>query len=102
MPEFIDTKNISTGVVGLGLMGCSITTCLLIAGHTVTAIAPIPADLEHANERIRNHLIKSHQEGLLQDNPEIYLDNLFITEDYGKLKECRLVIECTLENTDIK
>ena len=29
------------GVVGLGLMGCSITTCLLMAGHKVIAVAPV-------------------------------------------------------------
>ena len=102
MQQEIDPGKIPAGVVGLGLMGCSITTCLLMAGHPVTAIAAIPADLEHAEERIRNHLIRSQQEGLVKDNPEIYFANLLITEDYEKLKECKLVIECTLENTDIK
>ena len=47
-------------------------------------------------------MIRSQQEGLTEHNPEIYLANLLITEDYEKLKECKLVIECTLENPDIK
>ncbi|MEO8764158.1 MAG: 3-hydroxyacyl-CoA dehydrogenase family protein [Ginsengibacter sp.] len=98
----IETGKIPAGVVGLGLMGCSITTCLLIAGHPVMAIAPIALDLEHASERITNHLVKSQKEGLITNDPETYLTNLVITEDYGKLKECMLVIECTLENDDIK
>jgi 3-hydroxybutyryl-CoA dehydrogenase len=34
--------------------------------------------------------------------PEHYLKNLFITQDYKALKDCRLVIECTLEDIDIK
>jgi 3-hydroxybutyryl-CoA dehydrogenase len=88
MPEFIDTKNISTGVVGLGLMGCSITTCLLIAGHPVVAVAPIPDDLKHAKNRITEHLRKSKEEGLVNNSPDYYLARLTITEDYHSLKDC--------------
>src|SRR5687767_5402792 len=98
MKQSIDTKNISIGVVGLGLMGCSITTCLLIAGHPVVAIAPIPDDLKHAENRITGHLLKSREQGLVNNLPEYYLRQLTITEDYGLLKDCSLVIECTLEN----
>ena len=102
MQQETDPEKIPAGVVGLGLMGCSITACLLMARHNVTAVAPLAADLEHAEKRIKNHLIKSQQEGLVEHDPEFYLANLFITEDYEKLKECKLVIECTLENLDIK
>lgn len=102
MPEPIDTKKITTGVVGLGLMGCSITTCLLIAGHPVIAVAPIPDDLGHAKSRITEHLRKSKEEGLVNSPPDYYLARLTITEDYSSLKDCRLVIECTIENIDIK
>ena len=102
MQQETDPDKIQAGVVGLGLMGCSITACLLMARHTVIAIAPVALDLEHAEKRIKNHLLKSQQEGLVEDGPEIYLAKLSITEDYEKLKECRLVIECTLENIDIK
>ena len=31
----MDNNDGPIGVVGLGLMGCSITTCLLMAGHRV-------------------------------------------------------------------
>ena len=102
MPQSIDTSKISTGVVGLGLMGCSIATCLLIAGHPVVAVAPIPDDLKHALKRITEHLRRSHEEGLVNDLPEYYLNRLTITEDYSLLKDCSLVIECTIENIDIK
>jgi len=102
MPEFIDTKNISTGVVGLGLMGCSICTCLLIAGHPVVAVAPIPDDMKHAKNRIKEHLRRSKEEGLVNNSPGYYLARLIITEDYNSLKDCSLVIECTIENIDIK
>ena len=98
----IDTKNLSVGVVGLGLMGCSIATCLLMAGHPVVAVAPIESDLQHAEKRIRDHLSKSKEEGLTNDAPDILLKNLSITADYTKLVNCTLVIECTLEDLTIK
>ena len=100
--NMIDTKNLSVGVVGLGLMGCSITTCLLMAGHPVVAVAPIESDLQHAEKRIRDHLSKSKEEGLTNDAPDILLKNLSITADYTNLGNCALVIECTLEDLTIK
>jgi 3-hydroxybutyryl-CoA dehydrogenase len=98
----IDTRSLPVGVVGLGLMGCSITTCLLMAGHPVIAIAPIPDDLAHAEKRVREHLKRSASEGLIGEPPEHYLSGLTIAEDYGLLNSCRIVIECTLENPEIK
>lgn len=102
MEKSLDPGNIVVGVVGLGLMGCSISTCLLLAGHKVKAVAPVSTDLLHAKERIVNHLTLSHQEGLTSQTPEQHLPRLTITEDYGELANCKLVIECTLENIEIK
>lgn len=98
----INTSEITVGVVGLGLMGCSIVTCLLIAGHPVIAVAPISSDLQHAENRIREHLTKSKTNGLIDEDPDHYLKNLVITENYAELKPCELVIECTIENKEIK
>ena len=98
----VDPADIAIGVVGLGLMGCSIATCLLMAGHPVVAIAPIESDLLHAGKRIREHLTKSKKEGLTEHSPESLLAKLIITMDYGALSKCVLVIECTLEDLAIK
>ncbi|MEO9003879.1 MAG: 3-hydroxyacyl-CoA dehydrogenase family protein [Ginsengibacter sp.] len=98
----INPEEIPASVVGLGLMGCSITACLLMAGHPVVAIAPIPGDMITAKPRIREHLEKSLQEGITVKEPEDLLSRLTVTEDYGMLKTCKLVIECTLEELDIK
>ncbi|MEJ1239260.1 3-hydroxyacyl-CoA dehydrogenase family protein [Chryseolinea sp. T2] len=95
-------KKITVGVVGLGLMGCSITTCLIMADHPVIAVAPIPVDMITALERVTTHLVRSREEGLIDKDPDFYLRNLTITEDYKKLAPCGLVIECTLENLEIK
>ncbi|WP_138484172.1 3-hydroxyacyl-CoA dehydrogenase family protein [Dyadobacter bucti] len=98
----INTNEIPVGIVGLGLMGCSIVTCLLIAGHPVIAVAPVSADLLHAENRIRKHFENSVEKGLIPNKPEFYLQNLTITEDYGLLKNCQLVNECTIEDIDVK
>lgn len=98
----INPDAVPVGVVGLGLMGCSISTCLLMAGHPVVAVAPIPGDMATAESRIRAHLEKSFQEELTAREPAFHLAKLTITEDYGLLKECKLVIECTLEDLEIK
>src|SRR5688500_410478 len=95
-------RNETIGVVGLGLMGCSIATCLLMAGHTVVAIAPNESDLLHADKRIRDHLTKSQQEGLTDKSPDTIMQSLSITADYSLLSSCVLVIECTLEDLAIK
>jgi 3-hydroxybutyryl-CoA dehydrogenase len=83
-------------------MGCSITTCLLMAGHRVIAIAPLTADLEHAAQRIEGHLRRSKEEGLILQEPAVYLSQLTISEYYAQLTPCSLVMECTIENMDIK
>ncbi|KAA9356302.1 3-hydroxyacyl-CoA dehydrogenase family protein [Larkinella humicola] len=95
-------QEIPVGIVGLGLMGCSITTCLLIAGHPVVAVAPIPVDMVTALPRIKEHLERSYQKGLITNQPELYLENLILTEDYEQLRPARLVIECTIEDRGIK
>ncbi|GAC1448770.1 MAG: 3-hydroxyacyl-CoA dehydrogenase family protein [Chitinophagaceae bacterium] len=102
MNKTIDTATITVGVVGLGLMGCSIATCLLLAGHTVIAVAPVPIDLEQADKRVLAHLTQSQQQGLTSQNPAYFLQHLHITENYALLKECKVVIECTIENAAIK
>ena len=86
----------------MGLMGCSIVTCYLIAGHPVVGLAPIPDDLDHADDRIKEHLTKSVENELIEGPIEQYLENLAITEDYAALSECKLVVECTIENVMIK
>lgn len=100
--EDIKPNEISAGVVGLGLMGCSITTCLLMAGHRVIAVAPIADDLLHAERRIKEHLTNALHHGLVTEMPDHYFQQLVLTQDYALLAPCRLVIECTIEHIDIK
>ncbi|MEQ9218897.1 MAG: 3-hydroxyacyl-CoA dehydrogenase family protein [Cyclobacteriaceae bacterium] len=102
MAKNIQCAEVPVGVVGLGMMGCSIATCFLMAGHPVIAIAPIDADLDHAAPRIKKHLQRVHQEGLTDVDPADLERNLIISTDYSQLKPCKVVVECTIEDLEIK
>jgi len=102
-PEsLMNTQEITVGIVGLGLMGSSIVTCMLIAGHPVIALAPQSNDLLFSRKRITDDLEKSRQHGIINKPAESFLRNLTITENYSDLFACKLVIECTVEDVAIK
>lgn len=95
-------EEIPVAVVGLGLMGCSIATCLLMSGHSVVAVASIPDDISRGEPRIRNHLEMSFKEDLTSKTPNELLRQINITENYSELKGVRLVVESIVENLEIK
>lgn len=96
------TTDIEVGVVGLGLMGTSIIASLLLSGHLVVAVAPLPDDLNGAEGRIVSQLHHSELTGLLEEPVESYLQRLIITDDYADLKNCKLVMECVIELVAVK
>ena len=98
----IKPEAIPMGVVGLGLMGSSICVCLLMAGHPVVAVAPLPVDLEQARPRMLRHLEYARQHNMIRQSPEELMRNLVITEDYSLLAPCKIVLECTIEDISIK
>lgn len=93
--------SIEVGVVGIGLMGSSIIVSLLKAGHIVKAIAPIPEDLI-SSDRIKELLLSCSISKLIDKPISYYLGRLCISTDYSVLKDCDLVIECVIEDIDIK
>lgn len=98
----IDVQDSTIGVVGIGLMGSSIIASLLVAGHPVTAIAPLPHEEESGYKRILEQLLLCKRFGLIPSSPETYLNRLTVTTEYGKLSGCGLVLECVVEDIDIK
>ena len=50
------TANLPAGVIGLGLMGTSIATCLLAAGHPVVGIDTDPRKRRSARRREKSSL----------------------------------------------
>lgn len=90
------------GVVGLGLMGCSIVAALLIAGNKVIAVAPVASDLQMSPARIDHYLEEAYRNGLSGFTPEENRQRLTLTEDYADLHPCQLISECVVENLDVK
>lgn len=95
-------KEIEIGVIGLGLMGSSIITALLVAGHKVVAVAPIQGDMDNAPKRVIHHLNECNRHGLLRQKISGILDKVVFTMDYRELRNCDLVMECVIENLEIK
>ena len=90
------------GVVGLGLMGCSIITALLLAGNKVVALAPIATDLANANQKILHNLQAADTHGFSKYPLDDNLSRLMISSNYQDLNNCELVLECVTENLEIK
>jgi 3-hydroxybutyryl-CoA dehydrogenase len=98
----LDPKNINLGVVGIGLMGSSIIVSLLIAGHPVVAVAPIESDFHQAKEKITEQLEICARAGLFAGKVQHCLNRLKLTQNYNDLSDCDLVMECVIEDMNIK
>jgi 3-hydroxybutyryl-CoA dehydrogenase len=95
-------EEIEVGVVGLGLMGSSIVVALAVAGHPIIAVAPIKEDLEHVYEYLENEIHQCYDAGLLKESESFYLSRISVTEDFRKLANCAIVMECVAEEAEIK
>jgi 3-hydroxybutyryl-CoA dehydrogenase len=90
------------GVVGMGLMGTSIATCLLAAGHEVAGVSNDPKRNRAAAERIRHHLAEMKQEGLLKAKLEACLARFSVSTDFRALAGAALVVESVFEDPKVK
>jgi len=96
------SEKIRIGVVGLGLMGSSISTCILAAGHKVTSLTRNIENAGDARKKILNFLLQLQEEGILKEDPHIVLERLTITDDYSLFADHEVVIESIIENVDDK
>jgi 3-hydroxybutyryl-CoA dehydrogenase len=93
---------VPVGVVGLGLMGTSIVTCLAAAGHPVVGIDRDPGRRRNLKRRVSILLRDMRREKLLSKEPASVLKHLRTAGDFGGLADCGLVIESIFENLDEK
>src|SRR5438309_1232945 len=93
---------VPVGVVGLGLMGTSITTCLLAAGHPVVGIDKDPARRRSARRHALALLREMRREKLLAKDPASLVKNLIVAGDFTALGTSALVIECIFEDLAAK
>jgi len=91
-------EKISIGTVGLGLMGSSIATCILAAGHQVTSLVKNIDKESEARKRILNFLEQLQEEGILKEQPKLVIERLTITDDVSLLTNHKVVIESIIEN----
>jgi 3-hydroxybutyryl-CoA dehydrogenase len=96
------SNKIPIGTVGLGLMGSSIATCILAAGHAVTSLVKTMDQAEEARQRILGYLQELAEEGMLSGTPKEVLGRLVITDDVALLKEHEVVIESIIESVEEK
>jgi len=96
------SEKLRIGIVGLGLMGRSIATCILAAGHEVTSLIRNIEKSDEAKERILNFLVQLQEEGMLKEDPNIVLERLTITNDYSLFANHDVVIESIIENVEDK
>lgn len=97
-----DKAKIRIGTVGLGLMGSSIATCILAAGHEVTSLVKEIGMADEARTRIKGFLKQLYDEGILLETPEDVLKRHLITDNVALLRDHEVVIESITENIDEK
>lgn len=82
----------------MGLMGTSITACLLACGHEVVAVCT-DLNLESVlRNNMRSFLDQLAVEGKLSDSPVKLMNHLILTDDLFRLQGVGLVIECITED----
>lgn len=96
------SEKIRIGTVGLGLMGSSIATCILAAGHEVTSLVLSISEAKTAQKRISNFLSELSAEGLLAGDPEEIIKKITITDDVSLFAGHEVVIESITESVDAK
>ncbi|SEI68680.1 3-hydroxybutyryl-CoA dehydrogenase [Dyadobacter sp. SG02] len=90
------------GTVGLGLMGSSIATCILAAGHEVTSLVKDESEAGPARRRILGFLDELRYEGLLKEPPETVAGRITITTNIADLVDHEVVIESITEDVEAK
>ena len=95
-------KSVAVGVVGLGLMGRSIITCLLAAGHRVVGVTRNLSQRRDTRRRILALLREMNHERLFSGDPRAVMEELQLSEDFPALSGCGLVLESTLEDFAVK
>jgi 3-hydroxybutyryl-CoA dehydrogenase len=96
-------ENLTVGVVGLGLMGSSISAALLMHDQRVIALSPIESPINKAApERIAGYLKELYGQGFIKNDPHNYLKRITYSTEYESLEDCDIVLECVLENLDVK
>lgn len=98
----MNSESNEVGVIGLGLMGCSIVAALVMQGYKVIAVAPLESDMEQGPGRVLHALRESFRQGIHNHDVASLEAKVHFTKSYDDLRNCFLISECVVENVDIK
>jgi 3-hydroxybutyryl-CoA dehydrogenase len=101
-PDAQKPEDCKAGVVGLGLMGTSIATCLLAGGHPVIGIETDAVRRKGVNAHVLSSLKKLAKEGFLKRNPNQLIKKLSVSSCYAHLADAEIVVESTTESLPVK
>jgi 3-hydroxybutyryl-CoA dehydrogenase len=99
MAELWTPEKTPAAVAGLGLMGSSISACLLAAGHPVVGLETDRNRHRGAGARTARLLREMRQAGLLDAPVDAVMEGFRLTRDYGELHGSRLVVEAIFEDS---
>ena len=102
MPETPDPRSIPIGVAGLGLMGTSISACLLAAGHPVIGVDPQVSQRSKAKKRVASLLRQMREEHLLPQPVDHSIEQFRSTAEVSEFGDTKVVIESILEGQNEK
>ena len=92
----------AVAVIGLGLMGRSIATCLLSSGSRVIGVTENLEASASAPERIRTLLAEMWDEGFLAQPVESLMNRFRMTDDLKDVAEAQIVFESITEDLKLK
>jgi 3-hydroxybutyryl-CoA dehydrogenase len=90
------------GVVGMGLMGTSISACLLGAGHSVHCVESDPLKLQTGRNRLLAVLSEARSRGVIAEAPATLMERVTLSDSFAGLANAEIVIESTVEDIDVK
>jgi len=88
-----------TGIVGAGLMGCTIAALFLRCGHRVTLQEVQPEVLQTAPRRIAQDCSAA---GCAESQIPGLLSRLSLSAELADLRDCDFVLECVVEDEAVK
>lgn len=100
--EKIRVAEIPAGVIGLGLMGRSIVTCLLASGHPVIGITSTKSKISTTKRQVLALLKELQKEGILKEDPGKAVERLTVSSDYSALANAGVVVESIIESIEAK
>jgi 3-hydroxybutyryl-CoA dehydrogenase len=99
----MNSRKLHIGVVGLGLMGASIATAMILLGHRVTGLSPVDSETDQsAPEKIRRSVRQAIERRLVIGEVAQHMELISFSNDYRSLATCNLIIESVIENLVVK